>query len=116
MKPSFDSSSTKLYPSQLVVPHASLKAIRIPTYVWVVMTILALTLLAVAAIYRERDGLRQARNAYQFTQQKWESTQFNNNVLRHSIHSLQPGKEVATRTAQAKLNYVRPNEVVVKVR
>lgn len=116
MKQGFDSSSTKTFPTQLVVPRESLASLHIPNYVWIVTTILALALLAVAAIYREREGLRQAQASYQFTQQKAVASQVTNDTLRHDIHALKTDKDVMARTAQEKLNYVRSNEVVVVMR
>ncbi len=113
MKQGLESSSTKSYPSQLVVPHASLEALRIPNYVWVVTALLALALLAVAAVYREREGLRQAQMAYQFSQEKVQASQLNNGLLRRDIHALKHDKDVIAQRAQEKLNYLRPNEVVV---
>jgi len=116
LKQSLESSSTKFYPSQLVVPNQSLESLRIPTYVWVVTVLLALALLAGSALYRERDGLRQARTSYQYTEQKLQAAQLNNDLIRHDIQALKQDKGVMARAAQAKLNYVRPNEVVVRVR
>lgn len=116
MKQGFDSSSTKLYSAQLVVPRAAFETLRIPNYVWVVTALLALVLLAVAAVYREREGLRRAQTSYQFTQQKVEATQLNNELLRRELQALQHDKAVIARETQEKLNYVRPNEVIVRLR
>ena len=116
MKQGLESSSTKSYPSQLVVPHTSLESLRIPNYVWVVTGLLALALLAVSAVYREREGLRQAQMSYQFTQDKMQAAQLNNGLLRHDINALKQDKDVITQKAQDKLNYVRPNEIVVVMR
>lgn len=116
MKQGLESSSPKSYPSQLVVPHTSLESLRIPNYVWVVTTLLALALLAVAAVSREREGLRQAQTSYQFTQEKVQASQLNNELLRRDIRALQQDKDVTAQRAQEKLNYVRPNEVVVVMR
>ncbi len=116
MKQGLESSSTKSYPSQLVVPHASLESLRIPNYVWVVTALLALALLAVAAVYREREGLRQAQTSYQFTQDKMQATQLTNGLIRRDIHALKNDKDVIAEKAQEKLNYVRPNEVVLVMR
>ena len=116
MKQGLDSSSTKSYPSQLVVPHASLESLRIPNYVWVVTALLALALLSVAAVYREREGLRQAQTAYQFTQEQAQASQLNNGLLRRDIDALQNDKEVIAQKSQEKLNYVRPNEIVLLMR
>jgi cell division protein FtsB len=109
-------SSTKTYPSQLVVPHTTLESLRIPNYAWVVTALLALALLAVAAIYREREGLRQAQTSYQYTQEKMQATQTTNGLMRRDIQALKSDKDVITQKAQEKLNYVRPNEVVVVMR
>ncbi len=116
MKQGFDSSSTKLYSAQLVVPRAAFETLRIPTYVWVVTALLALALLVVAAVYREREGLRRVQASYQFTQQKVEASQLNNEMLRREVQALQQDKEVIARQAQEKLNYIRPNEVIVRLR
>lgn len=116
MKQGLESSSVKSYPSQLVVPHASLEALRIPNYVWVVTVILALALLAVAAVYREREGLRQATAAHAFTKQKFEISELGNAMTRREIASLKNDKDVIAQKAQEKLNYVRPNEIVVVMR
>ncbi|HEX4949864.1 MAG TPA: hypothetical protein VFZ34_24575 [Blastocatellia bacterium] len=116
MKPSYESSTTKTYPSQLVVPNAALLSFRLPNYVWVVTVLLALSLLALSAVYRERAGLRQAQTSHQFMQQKVQASQISNDLLRRDIHALQHDKEVMARTAQEKLNYIRPNEVVVVLR
>jgi cell division protein FtsB len=116
LKQGFDSSSTKLYSAQLVVPRAAFETLRIPTYVWVVTTLLALVLLVVAAMYREREGLRRAQASHQFTQQKVEASQLNNEMLRRDVQDLQRDKDLIARQAQEKLNYVRPNEVIIRVR
>lgn len=116
MKQVLNSSTTKAIPSQLVVPNAVLMSFRIPNYVWVITVLLALALLSIAAVYREREGLRQAQAAYQFTQNKMQASQINNDLLRRDIRALQHDKDVMVRTAQQKLNYVRANEVVVVMR
>ncbi len=116
MKQGLNSSSAKSYPSQLVVPHASLESLRIPNYVWVVTALLALALLVIATVYREREGLRQAQTSYQFTQEKMQASQRDNELLRHDIHALQNDKDVIAQKAQEKLNYVRSNEIVIVMR
>lgn len=116
MKQVLNSSTTKAIPSQLVVPNAALMSFRIPNYVWVITVLMALALLSVAAVYRERVGLHQAQAAFQFTQNKMQESQINNDLLRRDIHAMQHEKDVMVRNAQQKLNYVRTNEVVVVMR
>lgn len=116
MKQVLNSSTTKAIPSQLVVPNAALMSFRIPNYVWVITVLMALAMLSIAAVYRERAGLRQAQAAYEFTQNKMQASQINNDLLRREIHAMQHDKDGMARTAQQKLNYVRTNEVVVIMR
>ena len=54
--------------------------------------------------------------SYQFTQDKMQAAQLNNGLLRHDINALKQDKDVITQKAQDKLNYVRPNEIVVVMR
>lgn len=116
MKQGLNSSTTRAYPTQLVVARASLIALRLPNYTWIVMVLLAMALLATAAIYRERGGLRTAQASFQRTQQKYQDAQFSTELLRQDLQAAQQNKSVITRAAQTKLNYVRRNEIVVVVR
>lgn len=116
MKQGLNSSTTKMYPNQLVVARASLASLRLPNYTWIVMVLLAMAFLASAAIYREREGLRAAQASFTQTQQKYQEAQINNELLRKDLQTLQQDKNILARAAQTKLNYVRRNEVVVVVR
>ena len=116
MKQGMHSATTRTYPNQLFVARTSLASLRIPTYAWIVMIIMAMGLLATAAIYREREGLRAAQASYQQTQQKFQATQLTNEMLRQDLQTVQQNKQAIARAAQSKLNYVRRNEVVVVVR
>ncbi|MFN7928324.1 MAG: septum formation initiator family protein [Blastocatellia bacterium] len=115
MKQGLNSSTTRTYPNQLVVARTSI-ALRLPKYAWIGMVLLAMALLATAAIFRERDGLRAAQASYNRTQQTLQMTQQQTEVLLQSLQNLQQNKTVVAQEAQKKLNYVRPNEVVVVVR
>jgi cell division protein FtsB len=116
LKQGINSSTTKTYLNQLVVPRASLASLRLPNYAWIVMVLMAMALLATTAIYREREGLRSAQASFNRTQQKFQEAQLNNELLRKDLRAMQQDKNVIAREAQTKLNYVRPNEVLVVVR
>jgi cell division protein FtsB len=116
LKQGLNSSATKSYPNQLVVPRASLEALRLPNYFWIVTILLALALLATAAIYRERERLRVAQTSYQFTQQKVQAATLNNALLRRDFEAMKHDKNTIAQEAQTNLNYLRPNEVIVVLR
>jgi cell division protein FtsB len=116
LKQGIHSSTTKVHPNQLVVPRTSLSALRFPNYAWIMTVLMAMALLAIAAIYREREGLRSAQASFHQTQQKLQEAQLNNELLRKDVRAMQQDKNVIAREAQNKLNYVRRNEVVVVVR
>jgi cell division protein FtsB len=116
LKQGLNSSATKSYPNQLVVPHASWEAFRLPNYVWIVMMLIAMALLATAAIYREREGLRTAQRSHQYTEQKMQEANRSNTLLRHNLQALKQDKSALAQQAQTNLNYLRPNEVIVVMR
>ena len=116
MKQGINSSTTKTYPNQLVVARPSLASLNIPNYTWIVMVLLAMGLLAIATMYRERISLRSAQASLNHTQQKFQAAQLNNEVLRKDLQAIQQNKNLIAQEAQNKLHYVRRNEVIVVVR
>lgn len=113
MKQVLNSSSTKTYPNQLVVPRASWETLVLPKYVWITTIMIAMALLAVATIFREHEGLRLAQSARNYSQQTRNENQVSNELMRREIKSVKQDKEAITREAQGKLNYLKPNEIML---
>lgn len=115
MKEGLNSSTTRTYPTHLVVARTNI-AFRLPKYAWIGMVVIAMALLATAAILRERDGLRAAQASYNRAQQRFQTAEQQTESLKQELQTLQQNKVVTAQTAQKKLNYVRPNEALVVVR
>ena len=90
-----------------------LKGLVIPKYILIMMLLIAMVLLAGASIYREQEGLKSAQQSLTATQHRVEMQQAEKLLVQHEIKESRQNKEVITRLAQSRLNYVKPNEIVL---
>ena len=72
--------------------------------------------LALTTIARERTQLLESRTSHAQTQQRLIQTQAETEKLRAKIKSVKNDPRVSENAAQDRLNYVRPNEIVVPIR
>ncbi len=100
--------------SRFLEPTTSfLKGLLIPKYILTMMLLMAMVLLAGASIYREREGLKSAQQSLTATRNRVERQQDDKLLLQREIKESRQNKEVITRLAQARLNYVKSNEIVL---
>lgn len=95
---------------------ALLKTLRLPNWVWLVMVFIAMAALSLANIARSHAELREARSAQTVTAQQLRQVQSVNAGIRTELGGLKNDLRQSERAAQQRLNYVRPNEIVVAVR
>ena len=77
------------------------------------MLLIAMVMLAGASIYREHEVLKSAQQSLTATQNQFEIQQGNKLLLQREIKESRQNKEVISRLAQSRLNYVKPNEIVL---
>ncbi len=99
------------YSQLLQSSSAFLKGLVIPKYILIMMLLIAMVLLAGASIYREQEGLKSAQQALTATRHRVEMQQAEKLLVQHEIKESRQNKEVITRLAQSRLNYVKPNEI-----
>ena len=106
--------SHKNFYSHYVQPTSTfIKGLVVPKYILIMMLLIAMVMLAGASIYREREGLKSAQQSLSATQNKFEIQQDNKLLLQREIKESKQNKEVISRLAQSRLNYVKPNEIVL---
>lgn len=116
MKLDNNSSSAKTLNPRLVISRVSWESLRMPKYALITTTMLAFALLAGANIFRERDARHNAQVVQEQAQLQLANVQSKNVLIRQDTNALRQNKDVIARTAQNKLGYVRPNEIVVVVK
>ena len=106
--------SHKNFYSHYVQPTSTfIKGLVVPKYILIMMLLIAMVMLAGASIYREREGLKSAQQSLTATQNKFESQQDYKLLLQREIKESKQNKEVISRLAQSRLNYVKTNEIVL---
>lgn len=116
MKPAVNSSWTKYNYHQVAQARTAWWALKVPNYVWLAMMITAAAALSFTTIAREREEVRRAQTAYSQTEGQAKQAQSQNEQLRAGIKGLKNDRRALDRAAQDRLNYVRPNEIVVSPR
>ena len=113
MKPAVNSSLTKINYGQVATVRAAWWALKIPNYVWLAMILTAATALSLNAMTRESEEVRRAEAARSQTAGRVTQAQTSNQQLKGEVQSLKNDPEVAARAAQERLNYLRPNEIMI---
>jgi cell division protein FtsB len=117
LKPAANTSATRIlnHPQAALVVAAS-RVPRLPGYVWLAMIIIAAAALSFGTIARARGEMRQARTAHAQAHAQVKLVESANELLKSRLQNLQQDHRAIERAAQDRLNYVRPNEVVVSTR
>ncbi|HZS08075.1 MAG TPA: septum formation initiator family protein [Blastocatellia bacterium] len=120
MKQVANSYSAKINYGQIAATgeasRAWVRALRMPNWVWLMMIFLAAAALALTTIARERTQLQGARTSHARTEQRLTQAQAETEKLRAKVKSARNDPRVSENAAQDRLNYVRPNEIVVPIR
>jgi cell division protein FtsB len=115
LKPVVNSSLPKITYTQVSTARAAWWALKIPNYVWLAMIMAAAAALSLSTLAREREEVRRAQAAFTQAQGRVAQVQTANQRLKTEVKNLKNDPRAAERAAQERLNYVRPNEIVVAV-
>lgn len=116
MKPVGNSSVTRVNYSQAVAARITWRGLYIPNYVWLVMVMVAALAISVSTAVRSREQARSAQVSYEQTAERVKQMQLENQRIRDRIKQLREDPRAAELAAREQLNYLRPNEVAVKLK
>lgn len=89
---------------------------RLPSYALIVMIVVTAVALSAATAIRAREQARQAEASYLQTAERVQQARTENARLREQIERFRSQPRAAEQVAREHQPYVRPNEIVVKVR
>ena len=116
MKPVGNSSVTRVNYSDAVVQRFTWRGLYIPNYVWLVMIMVAALAISVSTAIRAREQALNAQISYDQTAERVKQMQVANARIRERIKQLREDPRAAEIAAREQLNYLRPNEVAVKLK
>jgi cell division protein FtsB len=116
LKPVGNSSVTRVNYSDAVVQRFTWRGLYIPNYVWLVMIMIAALAISVSTAIRAREQARNAQMSYNQTAERVSLMQAENQRIRERIKQLREDPRAAELAARDQLNYLRPNEVAVKLK
>jgi cell division protein FtsB len=107
---------TKAPETAAVGARTLVRALRLPSYVWLGMVILAMAALSVTSLVRGREAARTAQASLEMRRQQFEAVKATNGRRRADVQNLKHHPQAAEREARQKLNYVAANEIVIVAR
>ena len=113
MKPVVNSSLSKVNNHQIAAARSVWWAVKIPNFVWLAMIITAMAALSFSTLTREKAEARSAQTAYSQTQVRAQQTQAENQQLASEINRLKGNSRASRQAVRERLNYIRPNEIIV---
>ena len=116
MKPVGNSTVTRVNYSEAVAQRFNWRGLYIPNYVWLVMVMVAALAISVSTAIRSREQARNAQLSYDQTAERVNQMQLANQRIRERIKQLREDPRAAELAARDQLNYLRPNEVAVKLK
>jgi cell division protein FtsB len=116
LKPVGNSSVTRVNYSEAVVQRITWRGLYIPNSVWLVMIMVAALAISVSTALRSREQARNAQISYEQTADRVVQMQAENQRIRDRIKQLREDPRAAELAARDQLNYLRPNEVAVKLK
>ncbi|MEP7270180.1 MAG: septum formation initiator family protein [Acidobacteriota bacterium] len=116
LKPVGNSSVTRVNYSEAVAARITWRGLYIPNYVWLAMVMVAALAISASTALRSREQARNAEISYQQTAERVKQLQFDNQRIRERIKQLRDDPRAAEQAAREQLNYLRPNEVAVKLK
>jgi len=116
LKPVSNSTVTRVNYSEAVAQRFSWRGLYIPNYVWLVMIMVAALAISVSTAIRSREQARNAQLSYNQTAERVSQMQVENKRIRERIKQLREDPRAGELAAREQLNYLRPNEVAVKLK
>lgn len=116
MKPVGNSSVTRVSYSEAVAARITWRGLYIPNYIWLVMIMIAALAISVSTAIRSREQARNAQVSYDQTAERVKKMRLENQRIRERIKQLREDPRAAEQAAREQLNYLRPNEVAVKLK
>lgn len=116
LKPVSNSSVTRVNYSEAVVQRFTWRGLYIPNSVWLVMIVVAALAISVSTAIRAREQARSAQISFDQTSERVKLMQVENQRIRERIKQLREDPRAAELAARDQLNYLRPNEVAVKLK
>ena len=116
MKPVGNSSITRVSYSDAAVQRFSWRGLYLPNYVWLVMIMIAALAISVSTALRAREQARNAQVSYAQTADRVAQMRAENERIRQRIKQLREDPRATEIAAREQLNYLRPNEVAVKLK
>jgi len=116
LKPVINSSFTKVDYNQIATARPAWWALKVPNFVWLAMIMMATAALSFSTLTREKAEARSAQTAYSQTQGRAQQTQAENERLTSEIKRLKGNSRASRQAVRDRLNYVRPNEIIVSIR
>ena len=116
LKPVGNSSVTRLTYSQAIAARFSWGGLHLPNYVCLVMIMIAAAAISISTAVRAREDARNAQLSFQQTSERVAQMRADNERIRARIKQLRDDPRAAEQAAREQLNYLRANEVAVKLK
>lgn len=116
MKPVGNSSVNRLTYSQAIAARFSWGGLHLPNYVCLVMIMIAAAAISISTAVRSREEARNAQHSLQQTSERVAQMRADNERIRARIKQLRDDPRAAEQAAREQLNYLRANEVAVKLK